>query len=92
MTRPRQPAPSPHLARFFTARVVFFGGTAELDYDYNLFSVSDAQLLSSLPIDFVRYSSVPFLVWPTAYTNKNAALFEGSVSSISAVSGSVVVN
>ena len=82
----------PHLACFFTPRVVFFGVNAQLDYDYNLFSVSDEQLLASLPIDFVRCSSAPFLVFPTAYTNKNAALFEGGVPSISAVSCSGVVN
>lgn len=82
----------PHLARFFTPRVVFFGVNAQLDYDYNLFSVSDEQLLASLPIDFVRCSSAPFLACPPAYTNKNAALFEGGISSISAVLATDSVN
>ena len=82
----------PQMARFFTPRVVFFGVNPELDYDYNLFSVSDEQLLASLPIDFVRCSSAPVLVCPPAYTIKNAALFEGGVSFISAVSCSGVVN
>lgn len=84
--------PRGRIWRASSRRVVFFDVNAELDYDFNLFSVSDKQLLASFPIDFVRCSSAPLLACPTAYTSQNTALSEGGVSSISAVSGSIVVN